>query len=99
MRPPSSCSNFGESRSPEFQAQAYNVFNHAQYVPGSINNVANLNFSTLSTAYHTASNSAFRQAGQFLQGQTYHAALTLASNLEPQAHEPALPDRTRVPEE
>ncbi|HZL51318.1 MAG TPA: carboxypeptidase regulatory-like domain-containing protein [Terracidiphilus sp.] len=72
--------NFGESRSVEFQAQAYNVLNHAQYVPGSINNVSNPGYSTLSTAYQTASNSAFRQAGQFFKANARTMQLTLKFN-------------------
>ena len=72
--------NFGEARSIEFQAQAYNVFNHAQYVPGSINNVNNLNFSTLNTAYQIASNSAFGQAGKFFKANARTMQLTLKFN-------------------
>ena len=51
--------SFGESRSIEFSAQAYNVLNHAQYLAGSINNVSNPSYSTLSIAYQTASNPLF----------------------------------------
>ena len=36
--------NFTEHQSLEFQAQAINVFNHAQYVPGYINDVAPLGY-------------------------------------------------------
>jgi hypothetical protein len=72
--------NFGESRSIEFQAQAYNVFNHAQYVPGSINNVSNPGYSTLNTAYQIASNPAFRQAGTFFKANARTMQLTLKFN-------------------
>ena len=72
--------NFGESRSIEFQAQAYNVFNHAQYIPGSINNVNNFNFSTLNTAYQIASNSAFNQPGKFFKANARTMQLTLKFN-------------------
>lgn len=57
--------SLGESRSFEFQAQAYNVFNHAQYIPGSINNVSNPGTSGLSLSYQTASSAVFGQAGKF----------------------------------
>jgi hypothetical protein len=72
--------SFGEARSLEFQAQAYNVFNHAQYVPGSINNVSNPGYSTLNTALQIASNAAFRQAGQFFAANARTMQLTLKLN-------------------
>jgi hypothetical protein len=72
--------NFGEARSIEFQAQAYNVFNHAQYVPGSINNVSNPGYSTLNTAYQIASNPGFRQAGSFFKANARTMQLTLKFN-------------------
>ena len=53
--------SFGESRSIEFSAQAYNLLNHAQYVAGSIDNVFNPGYSTLNTAYQIASNGLFTQ--------------------------------------
>lgn len=72
--------NFGESRSIEFQVQAYNVFNHAMYIPGSINNVSNPSTSTLSLSYQTASNPAFRQAGQFFKANARTMQLTMKFN-------------------
>ena len=72
--------NLGETRSIEFQAQAYNVFNHAQYVPGSINNVSNPGYSTLNTAYQIASNPGFRQAGTFFKANARTMQLTLKFN-------------------
>jgi hypothetical protein len=72
--------NFGESRSVEFQAQAYNLFNHAQYVPGSINNVYNPGTSTLSLSYQTASSSAFGQSGRFFTANARTMQLTLKFN-------------------
>ncbi|NYF78723.1 carboxypeptidase regulatory-like domain-containing protein [Granulicella arctica] len=42
----------------EFQAQAFNVLNHPQYIPGSLNNV-NTNSFTSSYAFQTAGNPAF----------------------------------------
>jgi hypothetical protein len=72
--------NLGESRSFEFQAQAYNLFNHAQYIPGSINNVFNPSTNTLSLSYQTASSSAFGQAGKFFQANARTMQLTLKLN-------------------
>jgi hypothetical protein len=72
--------SFGESRSIEFQAQAYNVFNHAQYIPGSINNVSNPSTSTLSLSYQTASNGAFGQSGKFFKANARTMQLTLKLN-------------------
>jgi len=42
----------------EFQAQAFNVLNHPQYIPGSLNNV-NTNSFVTSYAFQTAGNPAF----------------------------------------
>ncbi|MEO8735907.1 MAG: carboxypeptidase regulatory-like domain-containing protein [Edaphobacter sp.] len=44
----------------EFQAQAFNVLNHAQYLPGSLNNVdTDLTASALSTQFQTVSSPLF----------------------------------------
>jgi hypothetical protein len=72
--------SFGGARSFEFQAQAYNLFNHAQYLPGSINNVTNTTYDNLSTAYQIASNPAFRQAGSFFKANARTMQLTLKFN-------------------
>ena len=72
--------SFGESRSLEFQAQAYNVFNHAQYIPGTINNVSNPSTNTLPLSYQTASSSAFGQAGKFFKANARTMQLTLKFN-------------------
>lgn len=72
--------NLGEARSVEFQAQAYNLFNHAQYFPGSINNVSNPGTSTLSLSYQTASSSAFGDAGKFFRANARTMQLTLKFN-------------------
>jgi hypothetical protein len=73
--------NLGESRSFEFQAQAYNLLNHAQYIPGSINNVSNPSTNTMSTSYLTASNpTAFRNAGAFFKANARTMQLTLKFN-------------------
>lgn len=72
--------NFGESRSLEFQAQAYNLLNHAQYIPGSINNVNNPQTNGLSLSYQTASSPAFGQAGKFFKANARTMQLTLKFN-------------------
>lgn len=72
--------SFGESRSLEFQAQAYNVLNHAQYIPGTINNVSNPSTNTLPLSYQTASSSAFGQAGKFFKANARTMQLTLKFN-------------------
>lgn len=72
--------SFGGTRSFEFQAQAYNLLNHAQYLPGSINNVYNAGYSTLNTAYQVASSSAFTQAGKFFKANARTMQLTLKFN-------------------
>ena len=56
--------NLGESRAIEFQAQAYNLLNHAQYMPGTIDNINSPGY-TAQTLFQTASNPAFNQAGKF----------------------------------
>jgi hypothetical protein len=72
--------NFGESRSLEFSAQAYNLLNHAQYIPGSINNVSNPGTSTLSLAYQTASSPSFGQSGHYFTASARTMQLTLKFN-------------------
>ncbi|MDE3187716.1 MAG: TonB-dependent receptor [Acidobacteriota bacterium] len=56
--------NLGETRSIEFQAQAYNVLNHAQYMPGTIDNVNSPGY-TNQILFQTAGNAAFNQPGKF----------------------------------
>jgi hypothetical protein len=52
--------NFTERTALEFQAQAFNVFNHSQYVPGSLNQVNSIGLTdSLSSHFLTASNIAF----------------------------------------
>ena len=54
--------NFTQRCSFEFQAQAFNVFNHAQFIPGSIDTVATTATNTLSTQFQTVSNNKFANA-------------------------------------
>jgi hypothetical protein len=45
----------------QFQAQAFNVLNHPQYIPGSLDNVNTNAKNTLSTQFQTVSSPAFNQ--------------------------------------
>jgi hypothetical protein len=56
--------NFTERYALEFQAQAFNVFNHAQYIPGTIDNINSPGYTT-QISFQTASNAAFNQPGKF----------------------------------
>ncbi len=56
--------NFTERYAFEFQAQAFNVLNHPQYIPGSLDNVDLNQTNTLSSAYLTASSSFFNKLPQ-----------------------------------
>ena len=47
----------------EFQANAFNIFNHSQFLPGSVNTVNSLGFTGI-TAFVRAQNSAFNDASQ-----------------------------------
>ena len=71
--------NFGEARSIEFQAQAYNVLNHAQYMPGTIDNVNSPGY-TNQILFQTAGNAAFNQPGKFFlaNARTMQLALKLS---------------------
>jgi hypothetical protein len=48
----------------EFRVIAYNVLNHAQYVPGNIDNIGATNTSAAGTAYLRADNPAFNVVGK-----------------------------------
>jgi hypothetical protein len=71
---------FGESRSIEFSAQAYNLLNHAQYLAGSIDNVNNPGYSTLSTAYQIASNGLFTKWSKEFPANARSMQLSLKVN-------------------
>ena len=72
--------NFGESRSFEFQVQAYNVLNHAQFIPGSINNVSNPGYTT-GIGFQTAGNAAaFNQPGKAFKANARTMQLTAKFN-------------------
>lgn len=55
---------FHERYSFEFGAQAYNVFNHAQYTPGKINNVDQLSNTSTYINFQTVDNAFFGQPGK-----------------------------------
>lgn len=48
----------------EFQAQAFNLFNHAQYVPGQIDQIGSTSTAGAGTGYLTAGNAAFNLPGK-----------------------------------
>jgi hypothetical protein len=68
--------SLGESRTLQFSAQAYNVFNHAQYIPGSIDGAQSVSY-TASTNFQIASNPNFNQPGKFFTANARTMQLTL----------------------
>lgn len=68
--------SFGESRSLQFSAQAYNVLNHSQFVPGSIDGVNSIGF-TSTINFQTAGNSQFNQPGKFFAANARTMQLAL----------------------
>jgi hypothetical protein len=62
----------------EFQAQAFNVFNHAQFVPGSLNQINSLGFTGSGTAaFVRANNSQFANATNAFSNQPRTMQLVL----------------------
>jgi hypothetical protein len=55
---------FHERYSFEFGAQAYNVFNHAQYTPGTVNNVNQTSNTSTYVNFQTVDNAFFGQPGK-----------------------------------
>ena len=53
-----------EKYSFEFSAEAFNLFNHAQYVPGSLGTIAGTSTSAASTGYINPASSAFDNVGK-----------------------------------
>lgn len=70
--------NFGEERSLEFQAQAYNLLNHSQFVPGSVNNISQNQYKPSTPLYQLVTNTAsFDQPGKFFTANARAMQLTL----------------------
>ena len=55
--------NFGEARSVEFSAGAFNVMNHSQFTGGNIDNISNPGYMT-SISFQTAGNAQFNNPGK-----------------------------------
>ncbi len=68
--------SFGEARTLEFQAQAYNLLNHAQYIPGTIDNINSPGF-TSTINFQTAANANFNQPGKFFAANARTMQLAL----------------------
>ena len=71
--------SFGESRSIEFSAQAYNLLNHPQHIAGTIDNVSNPGY-TASISMQTASGSDFDKPGKFFAANARTLQLALKLN-------------------
>jgi len=68
--------SFAERYALEFQAQAFNVFNHAQYIPGTVDNINSPGY-TSQILFQTASNPAFNQPGKFFTANARSMQLAL----------------------
>ena len=68
--------NFTERYALEFQAQAFNIFNHAQYIPGTIDNINSPGY-TAQSLFQTASNAGFNQPGKFFLANARSMQLAL----------------------
>jgi hypothetical protein len=64
-----------ERYSVQFQAQAFNLLNHAQYIPGTLDNVDSNNQQVLN--YQTVTNSLFDHPGKFFTAHARTIQLTL----------------------
>ncbi|HEU5233838.1 MAG TPA: carboxypeptidase regulatory-like domain-containing protein [Terriglobales bacterium] len=53
--------NITESTAFEFQAQAFNVFNHSQYIPGYVNDVAPLGYTSITSFVNAANPTQFNR--------------------------------------
>ncbi|HEU5352656.1 MAG TPA: carboxypeptidase regulatory-like domain-containing protein [Terracidiphilus sp.] len=68
--------SFGESRSLQFSVNAYNVLNHSQFVPGSIDGINSAGY-TASSNFQTASNAFFNVPGHFFAANARSMQLSL----------------------
>ena len=68
--------NFTERYALEFQAQAFNVLNHSQYIPGTVDNINSPGY-TSQILFQTASNPGFNQPGKFFAANARSMQLAL----------------------
>ncbi len=68
--------SLGEARSIEFGAGAFNVLNHAQYIPGTIDNINSPGY-TASTNFQTVTNAAFNLPGKSFMANSRSMQLNL----------------------
>jgi hypothetical protein len=68
---------FGERYKIEFQAQAFNLFNHPQYVGGSINQINSIGFTGVERSILEPQNSNFNQPNTVFSGNTRTLQLAL----------------------
>jgi len=79
--------NFTERQALEFSAQAFNVFNHAQYIPGTVDNINSPSYTAQSiyqtaglpatSANPTGTNAGFNQPGKFFLANARSMQLSL----------------------
>jgi hypothetical protein len=68
--------NFAERYSLEFSAQAFNVFNHSQFIPGAVDNINSPGY-TAQILFQTASNPDFNQPQKFFVANARSMQLSL----------------------
>jgi Carboxypeptidase regulatory-like domain len=68
--------NFAERYAMEFSAGAFNVLNHAQYIPGTVDNINSPGY-TSQILFQTASNPGFNQANKFFTANARSMQLAL----------------------
>ncbi len=68
--------NFTERYALEFDAQAFNVFNHAQFIPGTIDNINSPGY-TSQILFQTASNPSFNKPEKFFMANARTMQLSL----------------------
>ena len=68
---------FGGERSLEFQAQAFNVLNHSQYIPGSIDNITQEQYKPSSPLFQLVTSASFNQPGKFFTANARTMQLAL----------------------
>jgi hypothetical protein len=68
--------NFAERYALEFSAQAFNVFNHSQFIPGAVDNINSPGY-TAQILFQTASNPDFNQPQKFFNANARTMQLSL----------------------